>query len=193
MGANFPAGTTVDSFYISETVISAAVWEAFLEAEPHWKKENVEALMKEGLVTEDYLETAPGAPDEGVSGISWYAARAFCDWLAPPAMLDGDVQWELRLPTEAEWEYSAKSPDIALNDVGRFWEWCEDPFAPLNFLSAPSAAVEALGSPERSLRGGSWANSPLSIGSETRASLPPSFCSPFVSFRPVITPRGNQP
>ena len=209
LGANFPAGTTVDTFYISETVINAGAWEAFLEAEPRWKKENVEALMREGLVTEDYLETAPGGPGEGVAGISWYAARAFCEWLAPPSTLnaessaedsEGGVQWELRLPTEAEWEYAAKASEpsgsgapasVAINDVGRFWEWCEDPFAHLGFLAAPPGAAAALGSPERSLRGGSWANSSLSIRSETRASLPPSFCSPFVSFRPVIAVRGQ--
>jgi hypothetical protein len=191
-GANFPAGTTVDTFYISETVISAAAWEAFLEAVPGWRKENVEALMREGLVTGDYLETAPGSPGEGVAGISWYAARAFCEWLAPPSALNSSgVQWELRLPTEAEWEYAAKA--AASQGVGRFWEWCEDPFAPLGFLAAPLGAAEALGSPERSLRGGSWANSSGSIRTETRASLPPSFCSPFVSFRPVIAVRGDRP
>jgi hypothetical protein len=191
-GANFPAGTSVDTFYISETVISAAAWEDFLEAEPRWKKENAEALMKEGLVNEDYLETAPGAPGEGVAGISWYAAKAFCDWLAPPSVLNsGEARWELRLPTEAEWEYAAKN--AALPNVGKFWEWCEDPFAHLGFLAAPPGAAAALGSPERSLRGGSWANSSGSVRAETRASLPPSFCSPFVSFRPVIAVRGDNP
>jgi len=189
-GANFPVGTTVDTFYICETVISAAAWEAFLEAAPRWRKENVEALIKEGLVSEDYLEAAQGAPGEGVAGISWYAAMAFCEWLAPPSVLSG-ARWELRLPTEVEWEYAAKN--AALPSVGRFWEWCEDPFAPLGFLAAPPGAAAALGSPERSLRGGSWANSSGSVRTETRASLPPSFCSPFVSFRPVIAVRGDDP
>ena len=210
-GVNFPAGTWVDSFYISETVVSASAWESFLEQEPMWKIDNIDELMKEGLVKEEYLNAAdfPGAPAEGVSGISWYAARAFCEWLN--AFIPSRESWEVRLPTEAEWEYAAKAGALGtsessgpkdaaepkgsgeLSASGSFWEWCEDPFAPLCFLSVSPAAAAALSSPERSLRGGSWINPAGSVKSETRGSLPPSFCSPFVSFRPVIVRKEPQP
>ena len=179
---------------MSETVISAPAWEAFLDEQPQWRKENIQVLMSEGLVREEYLETIPGAPAEGVSGISWYAAMAFCEWLnrripLPPQF----YSWEFRLPTEQEWEYAAKSGIPGSSDLGNFWEWCADPFAPLSFLSAPPSAITALGSPERALRGGSWANPPGSVSNETRASLPPSFSSPFLSFRPVIAPQRQLP
>lgn len=188
LSGNFPADTRVNDFYICRTVISAAAWNAFLDARPEWKKENTEALIKEGLAKEGYLEAASGSPAEGVSGISWYAAEAFCQWLGaslPPQM----AGWEVKLSSEAEWEYAAKSGalDSGPSDLGNYWEWCEDPFVPLSFISAPETVLQ---SPEKSVRGGSWINSPGSVNAETRASLPPEFCSPFVSFRPVIAPVG---
>ena len=181
----------IEAFYICETLITEPAWDAFLEQQPGWKKENIQSLLKEGLVREDYLETVPGAPASGVSAVSWYAAKAFCQWLG--ASLPPDL--EARLPTEAEWTIAAKAAfpsGGAVMDYGLFWEWCEDPFAPLNYLSAPAEAIAALGSPERSLKGGSWVNPRGSVVIETRASLPPAFCSGFVSFRPVIVPKGNE-
>ena len=194
LGGNFSPGTVVDTFYISETVISARAWEAFLEDQPRWRKGNLQALMAEGLVREEYLEIIPGAPAEGVSGISWHAAVAFCEWLNNRVPLPPQFSsWEFRLPTEQEWEYAAKSGIPLSGDLGNFWEWCADPFAPLSFLSAPPGAITALGSPERVLRGGSWASPPGAVGNEVRASLPPSFSSPFLSFRPVIAPQRQLP
>jgi formylglycine-generating enzyme required for sulfatase activity len=182
-GDNFHPETTVETFYICETVISNAAWETFLEEQPRWKKENANSLVEEGLINEGYLEAVPDAPVSGVSGISWYAAGAFCEWLSTQL---NSQELEVRLPGEAEWEYAAKAGAF---DSGHFWEWCEDPFVPLNFLSVPASA--AIGSPERSVRGGSWVNSRDSVNSETRGSLPPSYCSPFVSARPVIAAKAG--
>ena len=189
LGANFPQGTTVDTFYILQDPISPAVWRAFTEQEPKWKKENLDALIKEGLVNESYLEDFPDAPDSGVSGISWHAAVAFCAWLnsSLPREL-ASASYEVHLPTEAEWEYAASSGAI---EYGVFWEWCEEPYVPLSFLSVPQGAPQF--SPERPVRGGSWRNPQGSVNSETRGSLPPSFCSPFVSARPVVVLKRNAP
>jgi len=129
--------------------------------------------------------------------VSWYAAKAYCEWLSSklPASFTG---WEIRLPTEAEWEYAVKSAQT-WGGAGIFtpnsgvWEWCADPYSPLPFFAAPPQAATAAGSPERSLRGGSSFNNTGAGNPEIRASLPPAACSPFVSFRPIISRQGGAP
>ena len=112
-------------------------------------------------------------------GASWFAASAFCRWLTSrlPQSMAG---MEVRLPTEAEREYAAASGAIHMGEGG--WEWCADPFAPLQFIKADVGAIQAVGSAERSLR---------SSADSSRTSLPPDFSSLFVSFRPVIAEKNS--
>ena len=44
-----------------------------------------------------------GGPDHPVAYVSWNDAEEFCTWLSD------QVEGEIRLPTEAEWEYSARA------------------------------------------------------------------------------------
>jgi formylglycine-generating enzyme required for sulfatase activity len=188
----FPHRIRLEGFYTAATGMSSEEWDRFLAANPRWKRENSAALIEQRLISPAYLDEPlnPPSPNTGVSGISWFAALAYCEWLTQslPASLAG---WEVRLPREAEWEYAA--PLFFAEDPPLFWEWCADPYVPLNYLGADPAVAEAVSSPERSLRGGSWVNPPGSVGIETRASLAPATSSPFVSFRPVIAPKAELP
>ena len=150
---------------ISENPVPQAVFETFLNENPWWRDDADPEFFPDVTL-----------PQSGVTGVSWFAAQAFCQWLGqrlPPSM----AGWEVRLPTEAEWDAAPSTESVG-------WEWCADPFAPLAFIRTSSKNAEAVGSPERLLRSGA--------GAETRASLPPDFSSPFVSFRPVIAVNSEQ-
>ncbi|MDR2632002.1 MAG: SUMF1/EgtB/PvdO family nonheme iron enzyme [Treponema sp.] len=194
-GGLFPGEVPVEAFRMAESEVPVASWEAFLEARPEWGLEHTPILLEQGLVTEDYLVSLERPASErsdffSVTGVSWYAAAAYCRWLTallPESLAD----YEVRLPTEREWEYAAwAEPEAGLRDMlGGHWEWCGDPYAPYPFLAEEAEAQEEIASPERVLRGGAWINPPGSVEPGTRASLPPAFCSAFVSFRPVLAPK----
>jgi formylglycine-generating enzyme required for sulfatase activity len=198
-GEPFPHQVSVEAFLICVTEVPIPAYADFLDAVPRWRQDQKEALEQEGLVNGDYLAdfdiSIPpyGARriDSGVGSVSWFAANAFCEWLNGK-LPDSFSGWEVRLPTEMEWEYAAKSVQswegrggVSGTDGGA-WEWCANPYSPLPFLSAPPSAGDKVGSPQRPLRGGSLLNTTVPLNPETRASLPPSACSPFVSFRPII-------
>jgi len=165
----------IDEFYISQTPVDQPLFETFLSENPQWKEHYTVYYKQE-------IEVNPIAAFKGeaITGITWYAAEAFCKWLSGflPAAFSN---MEIRLPSEDEWSAAALSVS---NMRSPGWEWCADPYAPLPFISAKPEAINAVGSPDRSLRGRQSLTS-----TETRASLPPDLSSPIVTFRPVIARR----
>lgn len=207
-------------FWIAENCITQSDWDAFVNENPKWSVNNIDVLVSEGLVTDAYLMEINDSryPHPIVPGISWFAAKAYCDWLSAsintsgnyvvqvPAGTNKEVVFdqttrEVRLPTELEWEYAAlysknaetETGTSPMRMIGSFWEWCEDPFTPLNTFPASGEAIDLVSSPKRSLRGASsWVDSRISSGISTRGSLEAKSSSPFVSFRPVIViKKGN--
>jgi len=179
---SIPAGLNQKSFMISETAVYRDLFESFLDENQEWKEENLLTLAEMSYLT---------ARRDEVTEVSWFAAVAFCEWLTKKLPLSMPNQ-EVRLPTEAEWEYASKNfksrygmayqaKNLAsLEDNG--WEWCAGPYTHLPFIKASAKALQIAGSPERAIRRAFGAPAVL----ENRGSLPPEFSSPFVSFRPVI-------
>ena len=212
--SSFPHIETVEDFYIMDKEVTRGEYSSFLEENPEWKNDNIDKLIENKLVNIEYLVSQDLSYKEiPVSNISWHAATAYCRWLEtklPPHMSD----YEVRLPTEAEWETAARlnrknitktvfketgaessesinfsrigSADL-YDTMGNLWEWCENWYFPTDSINGsfglPDSPWDGV---EKAVRGGSWANSAAAIDVNTRGSQDPSWCTPFLGFRPVL-------
>jgi hypothetical protein len=177
---DIPEGTMIGNreaglknFLIGANHVPRPLFETFLNENPQWIEQYTDYYEEEIAVIPSEIFNR-----EIITGITWHAAEAFCQWFTErlPPSYSG---YEVRLPTEVEWEYAAMFGIRSMEDP--VWEWCADPFAPLQFITATPNAIQTTGSPERVLRG-----RPSVTAEETRASFPPELSSPFVTFRPVI-------
>ena len=126
-GTNGVRTRAVPAFKVSARPVAREDFLRFARADPRWRRSRVERLFAEATYLADWSDDLnPGAaPLEGaVTGVSWFAAKAYCASVG------------LRLPTTVEWER-------ALNVVGRsflasahagvdanlatsLWEWTAD-------------------------------------------------------------------
>lgn len=214
-GNSFPYPAAADDFMIMDREVTNELYNLFLNERPQWRLENIEKLSGADLVNQDYLKDFnESAPGEAVNFVSWYAADAFCSWLQTklPTYLSG---YTVRLPDEIEWEWASSTESVdsgifkdkglrgpastdgrmpngsGLYDLsGNVWEWCSNWYAPASGLITsrePSYNESYIGDfpgVEKAVRGGSWANEKISPSA--RGSQPPSWCTDFLGFRPVL-------
>ncbi len=92
---------------LSKYPVSVEEFQRFLEArgyedQQYWGKEGWSTREREEWEKPDAWEDQLHYPNRPVTGVSWYEAEAYCRWL-------GDQRgYEVRLPSEAEWEMAAK-------------------------------------------------------------------------------------
>lgn len=107
--ADLPHVVRVPAYYMMSTEVTHAQFARFVAQNPGWAPTAIDALVKKGLVTSEYLkgwDTYLG-PDYPQDYLSYYAAQAFCDWLQKqlPSSLSG---YRVTLPTAAEYEWAAR-------------------------------------------------------------------------------------
>ena len=95
------AEVPVRAFYLDVTPVSNGDFLKFVRANPRWQRSQVKRIFADELYLKDWagdLELGTNAPPDGpVTGISWFAAKAFAQWQGK------------RLPTTVEWEYAASA------------------------------------------------------------------------------------
>jgi hypothetical protein len=139
-------------------------------------------LISELPVTiEEYQKFKPGAKlNEAcapyAAGMSWYDATAFCAWLSK------QDQKTYRLPTEAEWEYAARSNPGMIG----FSQWCQDWYGaypyepqidPLGYSDGRVKVIRGMYLDEPS----KYSNPKNYLTPTARAGMPPNF-GPLGSF-----------
>ncbi len=214
MGGEAPSGSlisytkTTPAFGLAVSEVTNRQWAGFMRDNPQWEPANKALLIEKGLVDEDYLVAWKGSDDLPVTGVSWFAATAYCEWLSARSGaynfgLPSEAMWETAARTGLADEKSASKPAGTWSDgrrsgperpgsagydksgiadlFGNVWEWSSDSYRPY-----PAFSAGLFETAERSVRGGSWANKQGSVSLYSRGGLEPSRCTPYLGFRPAL-------
>ena len=188
-----------ERFYIAENKITNREFLDFVNENPSWSRRNIKQLIENNLVTDSYLghwagDNNPIIADmnEPVYNISWYAAKAYSEWLTRRININN---LKAVLPDEYMWEVAQKNSGNMLNMMNNvLWAWCSNWFNYADYINpersyaklmdgSASSDHSDLAGIEKSVRGGSWANKAGEVQPFTRASQPPHWCTPFTGFR----------
>jgi formylglycine-generating enzyme required for sulfatase activity len=196
-----PFETTVKPFFLQTREVTEGEYADFIKANPRWAPSGRENLVKDNLADSSYLASwnnseVPPRPAYPVREVSYFAAQAYCEWLTA-----SNKNYNFFLPEETQWEWAAslnmsslRSSQGSLKPAGdgeggkiglryaegNVWEWCSDWFAPVSYVFS---GIKVYPGVEKVVRGGAWINPEGTITVSTRASQPPTWCTPYLGFR----------
>lgn len=104
--ARYPVTNAQFQMFVADGGYQQARWWPDAVAAGYWRPQGFKGRYDDEFRTGPYPYPEPFAlPNHPVVGISWYEAVAFCRWLTAQLAFPG---WEVRLPTQAEWEKGAR-------------------------------------------------------------------------------------
>ena len=211
---SLPYIARIEPFALAATETTVGQWAAFLADNPEWRPDRRDTLIQAGLADAAYLADWNPAADSRlpVTGVSWHAASAYCEWLSRRA----DPGYRVVLPTEAMWEAGLSAGGARFTNgigapavwaraelegpervgsrgaaasglfdmLGNVWEWTAD-----GYLAYPAFAPEGVSVPEKTVRGGSWANAANAVQPGSRGGIESAHASAFLGFRPALVRR----
>jgi len=172
---------TLDGFWMGVFPVTFRQFAAFLRLNPQWSK-RVSGVERHPDYLHDFIGDTPpkGRENCPVTGVTWHAAAAFCEWA------------NVELPTEAQWEVAARGgrgyeyatsngallPRLAnyngnigtttpvrrfppnpygIYDLsGNVWEWCVDEYAPDFYAQPEATAPNPVNGPRLEFRNRDW-------------------------------------
>jgi sulfatase modifying factor 1 len=112
-----PTGTKersvrVEPFLLDRTPVTNAQFLAFVKGHPRWQRGTVPAVLTDSGYLKHWrgpLELGSASqPDQPVTGVSWFAARAFCE--SRGARLPSWYEWELAAAADERIQDARSSP-----------------------------------------------------------------------------------
>ena len=200
---------TMSSFLADIHEVTYVEFKKFLNEDPAWEKGAVDIELADLDYLRDWenKEFPQGKEDHPVVYISWYAAKAYAEWIGK------------KLPTEAQWEYASRgglkgmaytwgnefSPHLLhwkgsnavegkcvgsytingyglLDMLGNVMEWTADGYE-IYYDLAETDPVPRINHHLKVARGGSWKSPEDELTVSARRKIKPVSCLPDLGFR----------